>query len=169
METGKGLILTILTQNKFIYKFCLSINLTLYLHITQIKILIKLKFMKQKLTLILALSLLATSAFSQKAKKGDGDKKGSLFGVHFNMADFKAPLGIKDPITGKVYSKFKDMDKGFSLSYWKGLNRKFDFSIKATAMFREYSKYFTNYVFKQKTEIGVELEPSIKVRRILYG
>ena len=37
METGKGLILTILPQNKFIYKFCLSINLTLYLHITQIK------------------------------------------------------------------------------------------------------------------------------------
>ena len=72
--------------------------------------------MKQKLTLILALSLLATSAFSQKTKKGTAEKKGPLFGLHFNMQDFVAPLGIKNPITGKTYSTFKDMNKGFSLS-----------------------------------------------------
>jgi hypothetical protein len=58
--------------------------------------------MKQKLTLILALSLLATSAFSQKTKKMAGTKKGPLVGINFNLADFKAPLGIKDPITGKL-------------------------------------------------------------------
>ena len=37
MENGKGLILTILAQNKFSLQILLSINLTLYLHITQIK------------------------------------------------------------------------------------------------------------------------------------
>jgi outer membrane protein OmpA-like peptidoglycan-associated protein len=121
--------------------------------------------MKQKLTLILALSLLATSAFSQKTKKmGAGDKKGPLFGLHFNMADFNAPIGIKDPSTGKTYSRINQMDKGFSLSYWKGIKPRIDFAIKVNAMFRPYSKYFVDYVYEQKTEIGLELEPSINLR-----
>jgi len=119
--------------------------------------------MKQKLTLILALSLLATSAFSQKTKKmGNGDKKGPLFGLHFNMQDFQAPLGIKNPITGKVYSRFNQMTKGFSLSYWKGIHPKVDFSVRANASFRDYRAIRTGLT--QKTEIGLELEPSVNVR-----
>jgi OOP family OmpA-OmpF porin len=118
--------------------------------------------MKQKLTLILALSLLATSAFSQKTKKGSGDKKGPLFGLHFNMQDFVAPLGIKNPITGKTYATFRDMDKGFSLSYWKGIHPKVDVAIKANASFRDYSAKRGGLI--QKTEIGIELEPTINVR-----
>ena len=93
--------------------------------------------MKQKLTFILALSLFATAAFAQN-KMRSGDKKGPLIGLHFNLADFNAPTGIKDPATGKVYSKLKDMDKGFSLSFWKGLTSRIDLSIKANAMFRDY-------------------------------
>ena len=119
--------------------------------------------MKQKLTLILALTLLATSAFSQKNKKmGNDNKKGPLFGLHFNMEDYNAPLGIKNPGTGKVYNKFRDMDKGFSLSYWKGLTKRVDFSIRANAMFRDYRAIRTGLT--QKTEIGLELEPSLNVR-----
>jgi OmpA-OmpF porin, OOP family len=120
--------------------------------------------MKQKLTLILALSLLATSAFSQKSKKkmGSGDKKGPLFGLHFNMQDFNAPLGIKDPITGKVYSTFRDMTKGFSLSYWKGLTSRLDVAVKANASFRDYRAIRTGLT--QKTEIGLELEPTLNMR-----
>jgi len=118
--------------------------------------------MKQKLTLILALSLLATSGFSQKAKQKTGQTKGPLFGLHFNLADYVAPLGIKDPSTGKVYSKVRDMDKGFSVSYWKGLTPKIDFTAKVNAMFRDYSA--ANSGQTQKTDIGLELEPSVSLR-----
>ncbi len=118
--------------------------------------------MKQKLTLILALTLLATSAISQKTKKGSGDKKGTLIGLHFNMQDFVAPLGIKNPITGKVYSTFRDMDKGFSLSYWKGIHPKVDFALKLNASFRDYRAIRTGLT--QKTEFGLELEPTINLR-----
>jgi len=118
--------------------------------------------MKQKLTLILALSLLATSGFSQKAKQKIGQTKGPLFGLHFNLADYVAPLGIKDPSTGKVYSKVRDMDKGFSVSYWKGLTPKIDFTAKVNAMFRDYSA--ANSGQTQKTDIGHELEPSVSLR-----
>ncbi len=120
--------------------------------------------MKQKLTLILALSLLATSAFSQKSKKkmGSGDKKGPLFGLHYNMQDFNAPLGIKDPITGKVYSSFRDMTKGFSLSFWKGLTPRLDVAVKANASFRDYRAIRTGLT--QKTEMGLELEPTLNLR-----
>ena len=111
--------------------------------------------MKQKLTLVLAILLLATSAFAQKTKKtkvvSDG-KKGTLIGVHFNMADYIAPSGIKNPVTGKVYQTFKQMDKGLSLSYWKGLTSKVDFSAKLNIMFRDYSAIY--YGLTQKTEVG---------------
>jgi OmpA-OmpF porin, OOP family len=119
--------------------------------------------MKQKLTLILALSLLATSAFSQKNKKmGSDDKKGPLFGIHFNLQDFNAPLGIKDPITGKVYSPVRDMNKGFSLSYWKGITTKVDFALKAHGSFRDYRAIRSGLT--NKTEFGAELEPTLNLR-----
>ena len=118
--------------------------------------------MKQKLTLILALSLFATSAFSQKkSKMGSGDKKGSLVGLNFTLTDFDAPLAIKDPSTGNVYNKIKDMTNGLSLSYWKGLTSKIDFSAKIDASFRDYSAIGLGTT--QKTEIGLALEPSINI------
>ncbi|MEO7307536.1 MAG: OmpA family protein [Ferruginibacter sp.] len=121
--------------------------------------------MKQKLTLILALALLATTAFSQKSKKmkmGRGEKKGTLIGLQFNLQDFVAPLGIKDPLTGKVYSKIRDMDKGFSLTYWKGLHPKVDLAVKANLSFRDYRAVRIGRT--DKTEYGVELEPTINLR-----
>jgi outer membrane protein OmpA-like peptidoglycan-associated protein len=137
----------------------------IFAHNSEKKILIKLKFMKQKLTLILALALLATSGFAQKSKKmGSDDKKGSLIGIHFNLADFNAPLGIKNPSTGRVYNTFRDMDKGLSISYWKGLTKRLDFSLKTNLMFRDYSVNFKNYAYKQTTEFGAELEPTLNLR-----
>ena len=119
--------------------------------------------MKQKLTLILALTLLATGAFSQKSKKmGNDNKKPTLFGVHYDMLDFNSPLGIKNPSTGNVYNKFKEMDKGISLSYWKGLTKRLDFSLKANGIFSDYTGRRTGNT--QKTEIGLELEPSLNMR-----
>lgn len=118
--------------------------------------------MKQKLTLILALTLLATSGFSQKKMSNDS-KKGTLLGLHFNMADFNAPLGIKNPETGKVYTRFRDLNKGFSLSYWKGISNRLDFSLRLNGMFRDYNAIY--YGTPQgKTEFGVELEPTLNAR-----
>ncbi len=119
--------------------------------------------MKQKLTLILALSILATSAFSQKSKKmGDGAKKGQVIGLHYNMTDFDAPQGVKYPLRSDGYNRLKNMTKGFSLSYWKGITSKIDYSVKLNASFRDYRAIRTGLT--QKTEIGAELEPSINIR-----
>lgn len=121
--------------------------------------------MKQKLTLILALTLLATSGFSQKNKMSNDSKKGTLLGLHFNLGDYNTPLGLKNPNTGKVYNRVSDMDKGFSISYWRGIKSKIDFSTKLNVMFGDYRRFKAAVnTSTQKTEIGVELEPSIKLR-----
>ena len=133
--------------------------------------------MKQKLTLILAIMLLTTSAFAQKKMKknktghkmdhrmmgNQEGKKGPLIGLHFNLADFNAPTGIKDPISGKVYQKVSEMDKGLSISFWKGITNKIDFCLKANAMFKDYQAIYYNNPAKG-TEVGVELEPTINIR-----
>ena len=123
--------------------------------------------MKQKLTLILAIMLLTTSAFAQMKKKkwmgaADG-KKGQLIGLHFNLADFNAPTGIKDPISGKVYSIIRDMDKGASVSYWRGITNKVDFSLKLNAMLKDYRAQYYN-IPGNNSEVGLELEPTINIR-----
>lgn len=116
--------------------------------------------MKHKLSLLLALVTMVSGSFAQRSWLPA--KKGTLVGVHYNMADFKGPSGIKDPITGKVYSSVRDMNKGFSFSYWKGLTSKIDLSVKANAMFRDYSAIYQGIT--GKTEIGIELEPALNVR-----
>ncbi|MGF2413271.1 OmpA family protein [Ferruginibacter sp.] len=116
--------------------------------------------MKQTFKLLLAAVILCSSAYAQK--NSSPAKKGTLVGLHYNMADFKAPTGIKDPISGKVYSTIREMDKGFSLSYWRGLTNKIDLSVKANAMFRDYSAIYQGVT--GKTEIGLELEPTLNIR-----
>src|ERR1700712_2203553 len=105
--------------------------------------------MKQTIKFLLAGAILCSTAHAQNNMYPA--KKGTLVGIHFNLADFKAPTGIKDPITGKVYSGIRDMNKGFSVSYWKGLTTKIDFSVKANAMFRDYSAIYQGIT--GKTEI----------------
>jgi OmpA-OmpF porin, OOP family len=116
--------------------------------------------MKKTFKLILAIAILCSNAFAQK--NWSGTKKGSLFGLHFNLADFNGPTGFKDPVTGKVYSSIREMDKGFSLAYWKGLTSKIDLAVKANAMFRDYSAIYQGVT--GKTEIGIELEPTLNIR-----
>jgi OmpA-OmpF porin, OOP family len=110
--------------------------------------------MKQTLKLFLAFVILCSNAFAQ-----NDAKKGSLIGLHFNLADFKAPTGIKDPVSGKVYSSIREMDKGFSLSFWNGLSSKLDLAIKLNAMY--YSNIQGN---TGNTQIGLELEPTLNLR-----
>jgi OmpA-OmpF porin, OOP family len=113
--------------------------------------------MKQTLKLFLAVVILCSNAFAQK--DWSPAKKGSLLGIHFNLADFKAPTGIKDPVSGNVYSTIRQMDKGVSLSYWRGLTSKLDLAVKANAMF--YSSLQAN---SNQTQVGVELEPTFNLR-----
>ena len=116
--------------------------------------------MKYTLSLLLAVALFCTGAFAQKNM--GPETKGSLFGIHFNLADFNGPTGIKDPLTGKVYSSVRNMSKGLSFSYWKGLTSKIDYSIKLNTMFHNYN--LIHYGLSDKTEIGLELEPTINIR-----
>lgn len=110
--------------------------------------------MKLKLTLTIALTALMITAFAQK--------KGQLIGLHFNLADFNAPANIKTPSSGKGYNSLKDMNKGFSISYWRGITSKIDLSVKANALLRDYSAIYQGVT--GKNEIGLELEPTLNVR-----
>jgi OOP family OmpA-OmpF porin len=113
--------------------------------------------MKKAVKLILAFTIISicSKTFAQQYQS----KKGSVLGLHFNLADFKAPSGIKDPVSGNVYSTIPQMDKGFSLSYWKGLTSKIDAAVKLNAMY--YSNIQGN---SGKAQIGLELEPTLNVR-----
>jgi outer membrane protein OmpA-like peptidoglycan-associated protein len=117
--------------------------------------------MVQKLKLLLIFAIFCNQVLAQDNK---APKKGSLLGLHFNLADFKGPTGIKDPVSGKVYSSVREMDKGFSLSYWKGLTNKVDIALKANAMY--YSSIPGN---SGKAQIGLELEPTLNVRPFKDG
>ncbi len=110
--------------------------------------------MKLKLTLIIALSVLSGFAFAQK--------KGQLVGLHYNMSDFNSPAAVKDASAPKGYTKVKDMNKGLSFSYWRGITSKVDLSVKANAVFRDYSAIYQGVT--GKTEIGLELEPALNAR-----
>jgi len=110
--------------------------------------------MKLKLTLIIAFSLFTTLVIAQ-------DKKGTLVGVHFTMSDFKSVKSFDQPSTGKGYSTVRDMAKGISFSYWKGLTSKIDYAVKFNAV--QYDYALINQGISGKKEIGLELEPNINV------
>ncbi len=126
--------------------------------------------MKQKLAFTLALAILVTGAFAQKMKKSDrftSAKKGSLFGIHFNLADFKTPVSIKattlnDALKKKDWKDVSTMSGGFSFSYWKGLTKTIDFSTRMNIMFNDYSAIYRGET--GKTEAGIEIEPSLNFR-----
>jgi hypothetical protein len=54
------------------------------------------------------------------------------------------------------------MSAGVSLSYWQGLTPFIDFSAKLNGIFHDYSAIY--YGLPGKTEIGLELEPTINIR-----
>jgi len=118
--------------------------------------------MKQKLALVLTCVVLTTGAFAQTNNNSGATKKPVLFGVHLNAVDFITPITLKDKSTSRLFAKPRDMDWGFSLSYWKGLTSLVDFSTKITALLHDYAadrgQAFNN------TEIGLELEPSLNLR-----
>lgn len=119
--------------------------------------------MKQKLVLLFSLVLTASGLFAQSSD--NPTKKGTLFGIHFNAVDFKTPVVWRNNTGSRDLTKMKDMDFGFSLSYWKGLTSRIDFSTKFNALLHDYSFVDRNEA-TTKTEMGLELEPSLNVKAL---
>ncbi len=117
--------------------------------------------MKQKITFLIALTLLGSSGFCQK-KKGlvPGQKKPSLFGIAYTLSDFNAPKNFGN--SNETTIPISGMSSGLSVSYWKGLTPFIDFSTRLNGVFHDYSALY--YGVAGKTEIGIELEPSINIR-----
>ena len=118
--------------------------------------------MKLKLALSFSFFILCSNVFSQQTKSTQASKKGQLIGLHFNLADFSGVSGIKNAGDLKGYSNAKDMSKGISVSYWKGLTSTIDLSAKINAMFHNYNLIANG--LSTKTEVGLELEPTINIR-----
>ena len=122
--------------------------------------------MKQKLVLLFSLVLMASGLFAQMdAGTSTSTKKGKLFGIHFNAVDFKTPVTWRNNTSSRDFAEIKDMDFGFSLSFWKGLNSRIDFSTKFTTLVHNYGSEDRNES-TTKTEIGLELEPTLNVRAL---
>jgi hypothetical protein len=120
--------------------------------------------MKQKFTLTLLIAFFVVAAMAQKPKKFGfvaGQKKPALFGIGFNLSDFNAPKNFGSNGNAKSLG-IADMSAGVSLSYWKGLTPFIDFSAKLNGIFHDYSAIY--YGLPGKTEIGLELEPTINIR-----
>lgn len=120
-------------------------------------------YMKQKLFLFIAAIVLAGGLYAQKKKNGfvPGQKKPSLFGIAFTLTDFNAPKNFGSNSNAATL-KIKDMAPGVSAYYWKGLTPFIDLSARFNGVFYDYAGVFRG---KQvKTEIGLELEPSLNIR-----
>lgn len=115
--------------------------------------------MKLKLTFVVVTTFLMCAVYSQK--------KSNLIGVHFNLSDFNSPSSIEKPATGKGYTSLRDMNKGISIAWWKGLTSKVDLSVKANGVFRDYAAIASGNT--SKTGVGLELEPAINIRPFADG
>ena len=121
--------------------------------------------MKQKLVLLFSLVLMASGLFAQMMDKPTSTKKGTLFGIHFDALDYKTPGTWKNTTSDRSSTGTSDLDYGFSLSYWKGLTSRIDFSTKINTLIHNYASGDRNESTK-KTELGLELEPSINVKAL---
>ena len=121
--------------------------------------------MKQKLTMLLSFLALGFLANAQmKDSKYTSSKKGTLVGIHFNALDLKTPVTFKTAATTRNFANILDMDYGFSVSYWKGLTSKVDFSTKAGVLFHNYEGIDQGLFTSNKQPVGLELEPSLNIR-----
>ncbi len=118
--------------------------------------------MKQKFICSLFLLTMAFGAFAQKNK--NSLSKRSLFGVHFNALDVKSPQDWRNNGGPKYFSKFKDLDLGFSLSYWKLITPLIDFSTKGTVLFHDYSGIDRGTYSSDFNQLGLEIEPSLNFK-----
>lgn len=84
----------------------------------------------RRITSLLIFSCLTVSIYAQQY---GGPKKGAAIGFSANGVDFSASV----PKIGKV-------DPGFSVMYWQGLTKNFDFSLRYNGLFTDYTKNTAN-------------------------
>ena len=121
--------------------------------------------MKQKLTLLFSFLVIVTCAFAQLPdSKYASAVKGSLFGIEFNTLDIHTPATLKSSAGPRTFTKFKDMDFGFSFLYWKGLTKNIDFTSKAGLLFHDYAQEDRNEVNDESNPIGADLEAGFNIR-----
>lgn len=121
--------------------------------------------MKLKLGLLFCGMIIASGLFAQTNANKSLYKKGSLVGIHFNALDFKTPVVWRNTHSARETAKFKTMDYGLGLSYWKGLTSHLDFTVRLNGNIHDYSGLDRNEA-TTKSEFGLELEPSIVLRAL---
>lgn len=121
--------------------------------------------MKLKLGLLFSGVMMASGLFAQTDMSSAPEKKGGLFGIHFNALDFKTPQVWRNTYSAREAEAVKNMDFGVSLSYWRGLSSRIDFSTRLNGNVHNYSSEDRN-VATTKTEFGLELEPSLHARAL---
>ena len=122
----------------------------------------KKNFMKQKLTIFLTFLALASVAFAQKEKAVC--TKTRMIGMHINALDVSTPEIWKANSGPKTLAGIKELDLGFSVSYWQSLCHNLDFSTKATVMFHNYAAVDRKVYSNKLNLVGVEIEPSINAK-----
>jgi hypothetical protein len=135
--------------------------------------------MRQKTLYTFFLFILVSGAFAQKMqtkfnaasqKRNNSfpsNKKGQALGVHCSFSDFITPGTFKNspkPInqSERKFPNIKDLSTGFSVSYWRGITPRIDFSGKVNTVFYDYAAIYRGA--SGKNEIGLELEPAVNIR-----
>ena len=118
--------------------------------------------------LIVLGSLFCSSFYGVNAQTSESPVKGSLVGFSVNGTDFQTPAEIKatslhDVLKNKDFSSLRRLDVGFSIMYWKGLTKNFDFSARYNGLFSDNAKSgsFSN---SASTDYSNELEASLHAR-----
>jgi len=95
------------------------------------------------------------------------NKKGQALGIHATFSDFTTPQTFKSsptPISQseRKFPNIKNLSAGISVSYWRGITPRIDFAGKLNTVFHDYAALYRGV--SGKSEIGVELEPTINIR-----
>ena len=120
--------------------------------------------MRQKLTLLLPFLMIGLLATAQMGSNNSGSKKAALLGIHFNALDITTPVTFKSAANTRTFAPITDMDYGMSVSYWKGLTKTIDYSIRAGLLFHNYESYDRGTFKDVKVPLAVELEPTLNFR-----
>ncbi len=114
--------------------------------------------MKQKITLLLSLLILINGVFAQN------NNKRSLFGIHINSLDATSAAAWKNH--ENTFVGLAKLDRGISLSYWKLICSKVDFSVKGTILLHDYDVIDRGATNALNKKAGIELEPSLNIKSL---
>ena len=122
--------------------------------------------MKQKLTLLLSFLMIGFLASAQMKNDKTASKKSALVGIHFNALDITTPVTFKNAANTRNFARIDNMDYGISVSYWKGLTKTIDYSVRGGVVFHDYDQIdrASGAAIGKKSPIGIEIEPTLNFR-----